>query len=162
MPENNNPDAKYAQELSPEEVEFLQGELRRIELNDKLVQANIKAKTESGYFEAVARNGWVSNWRKVDRAGYRVFRRNRREAEAEKEGRKLRAYKPFTPERRAEQLRTSKQEARKDPDYAAAERAKNTAARAAKRALMTPEERDDANRIRREKRAAKKNATIAT
>lgn len=59
-------------------------------------------------------------------------------------------------------MRLSKAKARLDPDYAASEREANTIARKAKRDAMTPEERDEANRIRREKRAAKKKALGAS
>lgn len=162
MPVKHNPDDEYTQELDSDDLGILSRELRRLELKDKLTEANIKAKTESGYLEAVTRNGTVSNWRKVDPVGYAKFRRKRREDEAAKQGHQLRPYERSTPERRAEQMRASKAKARLDPDYKAAERARNTIARAEKRAQMTAEEHQEALRIRREKRAAKKKAIAAT
>lgn len=150
------------QALSADDLEELERELKRRELDKLMLEKNIDLKRELGYFDAVERNAAIDRWRRSEADAYSAQRRKGREREAAKEGRTLRPpYLPATPERRQEQLRASKAKARLDPEYAAAERASNTAARQASRAAMTQEERDEANRIRREKRAAKKAATKA-
>ena len=149
------------QALDAAELNNLEKEIRNIELDQLILEKNIAIKQESGYFEAVSFNAAADQWRKTFVADYRKKRRKQREAEAKEEGRTLRAYEPATQERRRGQWRTSKAEARIDPAYTEAERAKNAAARAAKRADMTEAERAEANRIRREKRAAKKTTPSA-
>lgn len=149
----------YNQELSAEELAELEAALRKEELHRRVVDANIRIKQQSGYTKAISINAAADRWRKNNAQAYNAGRRKEREKEAEKQGRTLRAYEPATSERRKEQLRTSKAKARLDPDYAADEQAKNTAARKAARDAMTQEERDEVNRIRREKRAVKKMAT---
>lgn len=148
----------YNQELSAEELAELEAALRKEELHKRLTDASIRIKQESSYFEAVSFNAAIDRWRKANADDYAKQRRKDREREAAEEGRTLRPYAPANPERRREQLRAAKAKARLDPDYAAAERAANTAAKKAKRDAMTDEEREEANRIRREKRAAKKSA----
>ncbi len=144
------------QELSADELAFLDKEMQRHELARLVDEKNIAIKQESGYFEAVSINALIDEWRRTNKDGYGHLRRRKAEEKAAKEGRTLRAYKPATLERRNEQVRASKAKSRSDPAKAAAEREKNTAARAAARAAMTEAEREAVNKVRREKRAAKK------
>lgn len=155
-------DDVYNQALSAEELAELEAALRKEELDKRILEKNIQIKRDSGYFGVAERNHAIDQWRKKEAGAYAKKRRETREKEAEEEGRTLRSYEPATPERRKEQVRLSKAKARLDPDYAALEREANTIARKAKRDAMTPEERDEANRIRREKRAAKKKALGAS
>ena len=150
------------QALDADDLEILEKEIQSIERDKLMLEKNIAIKQEFGYFEKASYNAAADQWRKTFAADYAKSRRKKREAEAKEEGRVLRAYEPATPERRLGQLRAAKVKARLDPAYVEAERVKNTTARALKRAEMTEAERTEANRVRREKRAAKKATPSAT